>query len=256
MENSLKEIITQRKYKGTALLDPRCKLFLLISIGFVSYFLTGNIPSLLLIITFGLLLGFGNGASWAVKMIVLYIIISYLNALLRHMPIPGLTVMMTVFGVTVLKMIPIVMVGRWVLKTTEMDDLIVAFQRMKMPQSVIISFVVTVRYMPTLVTEYRMIRNTMAIRGICDTWCKKLLHPLSTIEFILIPLLMRCLKVADELAASGSTRGLEKEEVRYAINPVRWSVRETITVAIAVIFLFVLTALDNSSIGSIVLWRM
>ena len=60
MENSLKEIITQRKYRGTALLDPRCKLFLLISIGFVSYFLTGNIPSLLLIITFGLLLGFGN----------------------------------------------------------------------------------------------------------------------------------------------------------------------------------------------------
>lgn len=256
MGNSLREVITERKHGGTALLDPRCKLLLLISIGFVSYFLTGNIPSLLLILGFGLFLGFGGGASWAVKMILFYGILSYLNALLRYMPIPGLTVMMTVFGVTVLKLVPIVMVGRWVLKTTQMDDLIVAFQKMKMPQSVIIPFVVTVRYMPTLAAEYRMIRNTMAIRGICDTWWKKLLHPMATVEFILIPLLMRCLKVTDELAASGSTRGLEKEETRHAIHPVRWGGKETIAAAAAVLFLAALVLLDNTAIGDILLWRV
>ena len=61
-----------------------------------------------------------------------------------------------------------------------------------------------------------MIRNTMDIRGIGDTVWKQLIHPLATIEYILIPLLMRCLKVTDELAASGTTRGLELEGKRYA----------------------------------------
>lgn len=256
MENSLREVITQRQYMGTATFDPRCKLFLLISIGFVSYFLTGNIPSLLMIMGFAVFISFGDGFSWAAKTAIFYMIVSYLNALLRYMPVPGLTVMMTVFGVTVLKLIPIVMVGRWVLKTTEMDDLTVAFQKMRMPQSVIISLVVMVRYMPTLVTEYRMIRNTMAIRGICDTWWKKLIHPLTTIEFVLIPLLMRCLKVTDELAASGSTRGLEREGARHAINHIHLGMKEYVAIIGTVIFLGSLVMLDQSAVGDIILWRV
>ena len=52
----------------------------------------------------------------------------------------------------------------------------------------------------TLRIEYRQIRSTMDIRGISDTLWKRVSHPLATIEYILIPLLMRCLKVTDELA--------------------------------------------------------
>lgn len=256
MGNSLREIITQRQYMGTATFDPRCKLFLLLAIGFVSYFVTGNIPSFLMTMGFAAFISFGEGFLWAVKTVIFYIIVSYLNALLRYMPVPGLTVMMTVFGVTVLKLIPIVMVGRWVLKTTEMDDLTVAFQKMRVPQSVIISLVVMVRYIPTLVTEYRMIRNTMAIRGICDTWWKKIIHPLTTMEFVLIPLLMRCLKVTDELAASGSTRGLEREGARHAINPVQLGMKEYVTMVGTVLFLGSLVILDQSAVGDIILWRV
>ena len=38
-EPQIKQIIKQRAFQGTALLDPRCKLLLLIGIGCVSYFL-------------------------------------------------------------------------------------------------------------------------------------------------------------------------------------------------------------------------
>ena len=63
----------------------------------------------------------------------------------------------------------------------------------------------------------------MDIRGISDTVWKRVCHPLATIEYILIPLLMRCLKVTDELAASGTTRGLELECKRYALRPIRFA---------------------------------
>ena len=222
-ESQIKQIIEQQPLHGSALLDPRCKILLLVCIGFVSYFLAGEVVSLALMLVYGLFIAVGNGGKWALKMIVVYIIVAYLNALLRYVQVPVLSVIMSVFGVTLLKLIPIVMMGLWILRTTYMDDLMVALQRMRLPQAVTIPLVVMFRYIPTLRIEYRQIRSTMDIRGISDTLWKRVSHPLATIEYILIPLLMRCLKVTDELAASGTTRGLELECKRYALRPIRFS---------------------------------
>lgn len=256
MEENIKEIITQRQFKRTATLDPRCKVALLILIGCVSYFLNGEICSLVLVASFALFIAVGNGAKWAAKMLIFYIVIAYLNALLRYVSIPVLSVIMSVFGVTILKLAPIAMMGIWILRTTHMDDLMVSLQRMRLPQAVTIPLVVMFRYIPTLRIEYRMIRNTMDIRGISDTAWKQITHPLSTIEYILIPLLMRCLKVTDELAASGTTRGLELEERRYALNPVRFSWKEYMVTALGIAFLAGLLFLDYTSIGEIIIWRV
>jgi energy-coupling factor transport system permease protein len=215
-----------------------------------------DIAGITLMLGFCIFISAGNGMKWAIKMFLVYIAVSYLNALMKYVSIPGLSVIMSVFGVTVLKMIPIVMMGYWILTTTHMDDLMVSLQRMRIPQSVTIPLVVMFRYIPTLRIEYRMIRNTMSIRGICDTWGKKILHPLSTVEYILIPLLMRCLKVTDELAASGTTRGLERDEKRYSLNRIRFSIKEYAVVIGGVIFLGGLFIMDHTSLGELILWRV
>ena len=245
MEENIKKIITQKRFKRTAVLDPRCKMLLLILIGCVSYFLNGEVGSFLLILGFAVFISIGNGGKWAAKMLLFYIVIAYLNALLRYVSVPVLSVMMSVFGVTVLKLIPIAMMGLWVLRTTQMDDLMVSLQRLHLPQAVTIPLVVMFRYIPTL-----------DIRGISDTVWKRILHPISTVEYILIPLLMRCLKVTDELAASGTTRGLELEEKRYALNPVCFSWKEYAVIALGAAFLAALLFLDNTSIGEIIIWRI
>ena len=116
--------------------------------------------------------------------------------------------------------------------------------------------VVMFRYIPTLRIEYRQIRSTMDIRGISDTLWKRVSHPLATIEYILIPLLMRCLKVTDELAASGTTRGLELECRRYALRPIRFSWPEILVSLLGVLFLTALLFLDQTRIGEIILWRV
>ena len=110
-EAQIKQIIERQSLHGSALLDPRCKILLLVCIGFVSYFLAGEVVSLVLMLVYGLFIALGNGGKWAVKMIVTYIIVAYLNALLRYVQVPVLSVIMSVFGVTVLKLIPIVMMG-------------------------------------------------------------------------------------------------------------------------------------------------
>ena len=244
-ESQIKQIIEQQPLHGSALLDPRCKILLLVCIGFVSYFLAGEVVSLALMLVYGLFIAVGNGGKWALKMIVVYIIVAYLNALLRYVQVPVLSVIMSVFGVTLLKLIPIVMMGLWILRTTYMDDLMVALQRMRLPQAVTIPLVVMFRYIPTL-----------DIRGISDTLWKRVSHPLATIEYILIPLLMRCLKVTDELAASGTTRGLELECKRYALRPIRFSWPEVLVSLLGVVFLAALLFLDQTRIGEIILWRV
>ena len=137
-EAQIKQIIERQPLHGSALLDPRCKILLLVCIGFVSYFLAGEVVSLALMLVYGLFIALGSGGKWAVKMIVTYIIVAYLNALLRYVQVPILSVIMSVFGVTVLKLIPIMMMGLWILRTTYMDDLMVALQRMRLPQAVTI----------------------------------------------------------------------------------------------------------------------
>lgn len=186
-------------------------------------------------LVYGLFIALGNGGNGLLNDSDIYCCcLSQCSAPLCSSS--GLSVIMSVFGVTVLKLIPIMMMGLWILRTTYMDDLMVALQRMRLPQAVTIPLVVMFRYIPTLRIEYRQIRSTMDIRGISDTVWKRVSHPLATIEYILIPLLMRCLKVTDELAASGTTRGLELECKRYALRPIRFSWREIVVSLLGILF--------------------
>ena len=51
-ESQIKQIIEQQPLHGSALLDPRCKILLLVCIGFVSYSLAGEVVSLALSLVF------------------------------------------------------------------------------------------------------------------------------------------------------------------------------------------------------------
>lgn len=252
---ALVDRITARPFHGTARLDPRSKGLLLILLGLVSYFVNGEVLGLILVSGVALFIACGGGGRTALKMVVGFVVVDLLCALLRYVQIPLLSVMMSVFGVTVLKIIPIAALGWWILRTTPMDDLTVALERMHLPKAVTIPLVVMFRYIPTLGIEYRQIRQAMAIRGISDTFWKRLAHPAQAVEFILIPLLMRCLKVTDELAASGATRGLELETRREALNEVRMDAADWFAVMAGAAFFAVLAWCDGTALGTLAIWR-
>ena len=255
MNESVRDRIMAVSFHGTARLDPRLKLFMLIVLGCISFFINGDIPELMLMLAITAFVCAGSAPGWGIRMLIIYLVISYLNTCLKYVSIPGVSLLMGIFGVTVLKMIPVVTMARWVLKSTYMDELTVALERAGMPRTVIIPFVVMFRYIPTLGIEYRMIRNTMMIRGVSDTILKTLIHPFATIEYILIPLLMRCLKVSDELAASGTTRGMERENRRCCLTETGFGPGEYVTAGCFVVYMVILVLLDRSGIGQYVFWR-
>ncbi len=255
MNESIRDRIMAVSYHGTARLDPRFKLIMLVVLGCVSFFINGDIPELMLMFAVTLFVCAGSATEWGIRMFLIYILISYLNTCLRYVSVPVVSLMMSMFGVTVLKMIPIITLGKWVIRSTYMDELTVALERAGMPLTVTIPFVVMFRYIPTLGIEYKMIRNTMKIRGVSDTFFKVMMHPFATVEYILVPLLMRCLKVSDELAASGTTRGMERENERHSLLKIEFGIREYTGLAVIVLFVAVLFLMDRSEIGQYILWR-
>lgn len=99
--------------------------------------------------------------------------------------------------------------------------LIAVCQRLSMPQSILLILVVIIRFIPTISGELRNIKEAMKVRGFIGNWKKSFFHPLKIMEYVVVPLIFRSLKVGDELAAASIVRGIEnpkKKESYYKTN--------------------------------------
>ena len=109
----------------------------------------------------------------------------------------------------------------WMSTSLRISDLVAALQKMHVPKGAIITLAVVFRYLPTIGDEFRYIHNTMKLRGIGLTPGNILRHPLGTMEYVLVPLIIRSMTVADELSASAMTRGLDLKTKRSSYREVR-----------------------------------
>jgi energy-coupling factor transport system permease protein len=80
--------------------------------------------------------------------------------------------------------------------------------RLRAPSGFVLGMLVIFRFFPTMKAAFRSLRESMRNRGLFGA-PHILRHPLATLEYILVPLLLRCLQTADQLAASAVSRGIE-----------------------------------------------
>lgn len=99
---------------------------------------------------------------------------------------------LNILVITFRKLLPCVALGTPLLQTTPVRLLIQALQKWRLPQSVIISLTITVRYFPTLRQEYQSIRDAMKLRSIHG--------PIQKLEFIFVPLILSASSAADVLS--------------------------------------------------------
>ena len=97
--------------------------------------------------------------------------------------------------------------------------IILAFRSMHTPNSIMLTLTVMLRLMPTVRHEAADIKDAMRTRGFLGSFTDVIKNPLRTLEYAIVPLTFRLLKVADELSASAIARGIEcpcKKESYYA----------------------------------------
>ncbi len=108
--------------------------------------------------------------------------------------------------------------------------IIAVFQKSSLPQSMVLILIVIVRFIPTISGEFRAIREAMKVRGFTGRLSRIFLHPLKTMEYAVVPLIFRSIKVGDELAAASIVRGIENPNKKHSYYGTRLNALDAIII--------------------------
>ncbi len=210
------------------LLDPRTKLFMLITV--TSLMLsTGNsgvmniVKPVLSAIPFMLLL---SEHKWktAAKYILLYVVCFALERLALHTLSGVVSFILLAVCSVMTRFAPGFMMGSFFVSTTSVSDFIAAMKRMHISEKIIIPLSVIFRFFPTIGEENAAISDAMRMRGI--RFGGK--HPGKMVEYRLIPLMISVVKIGDELSAAALTRGLGAPVKRTDICKIGFHIQDMI----------------------------
>lgn len=131
---------------------------------------------------------------------------------------------------------PVILIS-WDLVTTPPGKISAFLSSIHIPTSVILGVLVVFRFLPTIKSELRSVFLSMKNRNLTNI--KQIIKtPAKTCEYVLIPLLVRILMIADQLSVSAIARGCESPGIRSSYYENR--------VGIADIFLMILWGVSVS----------
>lgn len=204
-------------------LDPRTVLgivFIFITLGLA---INKPLSSHILLLICNIYLITSKAYRECVLYSVIYIIIARLMFYIYH--IPNTTLALTIVSISyfVQKFVIAVMMIEFLKRKTSMPYVISAMQTMKFPNAVAIPFIVILRYMPTLREDYGYLKDSLKIRGIRTSGIEFFIHPIRSLEFMIVPILFRSIRVAEELSTSVLLRGIENYKNRTNIYPLKFT---------------------------------
>ncbi len=200
-------------------LDPRTKVYLLLLINVVIFATNPSgyqliVKGTLAAIPYALLYSAGKrrqGFIYAVLYVAGQLAETYLTAYTA-----GLWGLLMRFTSQMLsRLVPIVVMAYYLVRTTEVSAFIAAMERMHVTRKIVIPLAVIFRFFPTIAEESRAINDAMRMRGIGF-----LGSPLVMLEYRLVPLMMSIAKIGNELSAAALTRGLSITGARTNIYKV------------------------------------
>ena len=204
-------------------LDPRTVLgivFIFITLGLA---INKPLSSHILLLICNIYLITSKAYRECVLYSVIYIIIAGLMFYIHH--IPNTTLALTIVSISyfVQKFVIAMMMIEFLKRKTSMSYVISAMQTMKFPNAVAIPFIVILRYMPTLREDYGYLKDSLKIRGIRTSGIEFFIHPIRSLEFMIVPILFRSIRVAEELSTSVLLRGIENYKNRTNIYPLKFT---------------------------------
>ena len=228
------------KQKTGIRLDPRTKIIVLLSVSIpaftssVWYVLafTAAIPLSLLI--------FEKRRNIACYYFLFYTVSLWAHVYLLNTTHGIINTLVALFAGVACRIMPGLCMGFFLLATTTVSEFVASMERIHMPKQIIIPFSVMFRFFPTIVEESSAITDAMKMRGI--SFGKTRGGPVTLLEYRLVPLMISCVKIGDELSSSALTRGLGSPVKRTNICEIGFRIQDLIYLIIAamVVTLFLL----------------
>ena len=95
------------------------------------------------------------------------------------------------------------------LSNVPFGKLTAGIRKLHIPSQLQLIAIVMLRFTPTVFYEIKDVKEAMRVRGFLGSASTVIKKPIQTLEYAFVPLIMRTIKIADELAASASVRGIE-----------------------------------------------
>lgn len=127
--------------------------------------------------------------------------------------------------------IPLIMVVTCIVVGNS-GELMSSLQKLKIPKSIIVMICIMIRFFPVLSKESVVIRSGMKARGIFGGWHDYVKHPFLAYECFIVPLIIRCIKLSDELGATAELRGLNADKSRTCIYDVSFGLKDVFVVIV------------------------
>ena len=183
-----------------ASLDPRAGLWLLI-VANIGMFCEKNTEqgSMLSGIFLLLLLVYGQYTA-AIKGTLLLLIFRLLLKFVFPLCPAWINMIFPVLINYTLRMMPCILAGLLILRTSPMQRMIAAMRALQLPQGFIVAMSTTFRYFPAIKEEFTHIRAAMKLQNIPFS---------SRLECTVVPLMMSAVNTSDEIAAAAVARGIE-----------------------------------------------
>lgn len=109
---------------------------------------------------------------------------------------------------------------------------------MHLPNEVIIPLAVMLRFVPTIQEEWQMVNQALRLRGMALTWKNVLRRPLQMMEYMLVPFLLQCSVIVDEMSAAVMARGFDKNMPRTSYAEIQMKALDWCIIAVSAGLLF------------------
>lgn len=142
------------------------------------------------------------------------------------------------------KFVVLSLLGISLSKLASMQDLLAALQAMGAPQAVLIPCMVVLRFFPTIRRDASHLMESLKTRRVLAGRGYALRHPALVCELLVVPLLMRSVRVSDELAASALVRGLGGEIRPTMLHSLSFGVKDAVVTTLTLASIGVLAWLQ------------
>ena len=145
--------------------------------------------------------------------------------LILHVHVPVFqSAVFSVIGIVafiVQRIIPFMLLGTVIKKQKNISEITMALECMRLPRGIILSIAVMFRYFPSIKDDFFIIIDSMKLKGLYTSKRSAMLHPIRTMEFIIVPMLFKSLKTAEELSCAALVKGIENTGKKTSYFDVR-----------------------------------
>lgn len=216
--------------------DPRSKLATVMCASLLLMLRVEPIVEALFVLLMFVLLTLNGGFKKGIALSFLYSVIFCLERFLFKEITGPLTALLSFFLAANRLLIPPIMGAMFAANKTKMSEWIAAMKKMRVPTTIVVPFSVVCRFFPVLIQDFKEIRRAMKFRGVGINSSDLLKHPLLTLEYIIVPILVSVENTSIELSAASLVRGLGTTAKHTSIYEIKFKIQDYLLVLFLLIF--------------------